>query len=367
MKLKCNRQSFCEAVAVVLRAVSPRSSLPALEGVLVRARSGGVDLFGYDLDTGISTHIDAAVEEPGEIVLTAKVLLDIVKRMPGDTVSLSVGERSLTELRSGMAEYTILGIPADEFPEFPQVAEPTALSLAQNVLKSMIEQTLFAVSQSDAKPVHTGSLFEVAQGNVTVVSVDSYRLALRKEQAKTDRDIKFIVPGKTLSEISRILADSDEAAEILVSKKHIIFNIGSFSVYSRLLEGDFLDYRAAIPKSHNTTVRVAVREFVDSIERTSLLISDRIKSPLRVSFQKEMILLACSTSLGKASDQTGAKLDGETLEMGFNNRYLLDALRASGCDEVLLEISGALSPMKIVPPEGDQFLFLVLPVRLKNE
>lgn len=367
MKLKCDRQSLYGAVSVVSRAVSTRSSLPALEGILIRAKDDGIDLFGYDLDAGISTHIDAAVEAPGEIVLTAKVLLDIIKRMPGSTVSLSVGERNLAELSSGMAEYTLLGIPADEFPEFPQVTDPTALTLSQGILKSMIEQTLFAVSQSDAKPVHTGSLFEVTENTVTVVSVDGYRLALRKETAKTSDEIRFIVPGKTLSEISRILSDSDETAELLVSKKHIVFNIGSYAVYSRLLEGDFLDYHAAIPKSHNTSVSVVVREFIDSIERTSLLISDRIKSPLRLSFQKELISLTCSTSLGRAADQMDAKLEGEPLEMGFNSRYLLDALRASGCDEVELQISGPLSPMKIVPAEGDHFLFLVLPVRLKNE
>lgn len=368
MNIRCNRSEFCEAVSVVSRVVSSRSSLPALEGILLRTVSDGLELLGYDLDTGISTRIDAQLTEGGEIVLPAKVLLDIARRMPGDTVSLKSGDKCLTELKSGAAEYTILGMPADEFPEFPALGDAACVSLPQNVLRSMIDQTLFAVSQSDSKPVHTGSLFELSEeGLVTVVSVDGYRLALRREQAKIEKGLRFVVPGRTLSEVLRILGDVDDMAGLMVSRKHIVIHIGGYRVLSRLLEGDFLDYKTAIPKSGTVRVRVNTRDFMDSIERASLLISDRVKSPLRVRFERDEISLTCSTALGRAFDKLAAATEGEPLEMGFNNRYLLDALRNADCDEVSLEISGPLSPMKILPITGDSFLFLVLPVRLKAD
>jgi DNA polymerase-3 subunit beta len=232
----------------------------------------------------------------------------------------------------------------------------------------MIDQTLFAISQSDAKPIHTGSLFELEDGIIQVVSVDGYRLALRREHVSSTDSLRFVVPGRTLTEVSRILdPDSEEEAECYVARKHVFFQAGQYEVYSRLLEGDFLDYQAAIPKNGSIRVRVSTREMIDSVDRVSLLINDRLKSPLRVKFEKSEILLSCSTALGRASDSFHAENEGEPIEMGFNNRYLLDALRSTDCDEVILEIAGPLSPMKVLPVDGDSFLFLVLPVRLRTE
>ncbi|WMJ82860.1 DNA polymerase III subunit beta [Oscillospiraceae bacterium LTW-04] len=368
MRIKCEKTILCDAASVVSRAVSSRSPLPTLEGILIRTADNAIELFGYDLDIGISTKIDAQIEAAGEIVLPAKVLLDIVKKLPGEFVTITVGEKCLTEIKSGFSEFTILGMPADEFPEFPSIGEVTDFSVTEDVLKSMIDQTIFAISQSDAKPIHTGSLFEIKSGSFSVVSIDGYRLALRNEKVSFDSDISFVIPGRALNEVSRILSESsDELVGMQISKKHIVFHIGDFQVFSRLLEGDFLDYNAAIPKTSSTTVKINTREFIEAVERVSLLISDRIKSPLRIKFVEDEIILNCSTALGRAVDTVAASIEGGTLEMGFNNRYLLDALRAAQCDEVCLEISGPLSPMKVVPINSTAFVFLVLPVRLKSE
>ncbi len=368
MKFKCEKSVLSEAASVVSRAVSSRSPLPALEGILMRTVDGGLELFGYDLDIGISTKIEAQIETPGEIVMPAKVLLDIVRKLPGEFVSVSVGEKCLTEIKSGVSEFTILGMAADEFPDFPSIGDVTDMKIAQNTLKSMIDQTLFAISQSDAKPIHTGSLFEIEDGFISVVSVDGYRLALRKEKTAFDGRLKFVIPGRALNEVSRILtADSDDPVGMEVSKKHIIMHIGNFRIFSRLLEGEFLEYKNSIPKNNSISVRINTREMIEAVERVSLLISDRIKSPLRVRFIENEIIFNCSTALGKATDTIGAVIEGGQLEMGFNNRYLLEALRAAQCDEVILQLSGSLSPMKVVPVSGEEFLFLVLPVRLKSE
>ncbi len=367
MKLICERQLLCDAVQNVSYAVSQKSSLLSLEGILMKARDNRLHLTGYDLELGISTTIEAKVLEEGEVVLSSKLLSDIIRRMPSDEISITTDAKNLAEIKGGVSEFTILGIAASEFPELPVIAGTASLALPQTVIKSMIAQTHFAIALSDSKPVHTGALFDLEEETLSIVAVDGYRMALRKETVQGQKALSFIVPGKTLAELLKLLKDDDTVVEMQLSKKHIIFEVNGYSMVSRLLEGEFLDYKSAIPKQKTTSVEVGTRPFVDSIERTSLLISDRLKSPLKLTFEKERIVMSCSTPIGKAHDETVCQFDGTPVEIGFNNKYLLDALKASECDKVKLEIGGALSPMKVVPCEGESFLFLVLPVKLKNE
>lgn len=367
MQFRCPRTELYDTISNVSRAVSGRSTLPVLEGILIRAKEGKLFFAGYDLDMGIFASIPADVQKEGEIVLSAKLFVDMIRRMDGEDVLLSSDEKLMTKIVCGSSEFTILGLSSEDYPEIPPVKEEMCLELPEYQLKSMIEQTLFAISTNDSKPVHTGSLFHLENEVLTVVSVDGFRLALRREKVTSKEEMRFIVPGKTLSEMTKLLSEEDQLVKMYLSKKHVMTKIGNYQIISRLLEGEFLDYKAAIPPGENTTVQVDVRPFIESIDRTSLLISDRLKSPLRVQFEEGLIKMSCSTAIGKANDQLPAQLQGEHLEIGFNNRYLLEALRASGCDQVKLLISGPLSPMKMVPVEGDHFLFLILPVRLKSE
>ncbi|MGI5965923.1 MULTISPECIES: DNA polymerase III subunit beta [Anaerotruncus] len=367
MNIIVNKQMLVEAVGNVSRAVSSKNTLAALEGVLMKAKEGRLYLTGYDLELAISTSIEARVQQEGEIVLSAKLFLDMIRRMPSEEISITTDEKYLTVIKGSMTEYTILGIPAAEYPELPSVSQTTNIALNQSTLKNMINQTLFAVAVSDAKPVHTGSLFDVKGGELNVVSVDGYRLALRREKVSFEQDMMFIVPGKSLSEVSKLLKDEDSPIEISVSKRHIIFQVGEYQIISRLLEGEFLDYKAAIPSGAATTVKIGARDLINAIDRASLLISDNIKSPLRLNFSDGLIKISCSTAIGKAYDEITCNQTGDGVEIGFNSRYMLDALKASECDEIQMVINGPLSPIKIVPLEGDAFTFLVLPVRLKAE
>ena len=199
-----------------------------------------------------------------------------------------------------------------------------------------------------------------------LVSVDGYRLAIREEKAADAVEaMNFVVPGKSLGEVLKLLSDDEESKVSLpVGRRHILFNIGRYTLISRLLEGEFLDYRAAIPASASMEVICKTRDFIESVERVSLLITDRMKSPIRCVFDTDEISLSCSTAIGRASDQFTARVSGDPVEIGFNNRFLLDALRNTEGDEVRIQLNGPLSPMKILPREGDAFLFLVLPVRL---
>ena len=368
MKFRCDKTLLTDAVTNISRIIPSKSSFPALEGVQIKAYSNEIKLTGYDNEVGITTSLENAVEEDGEIVLPAKLFSDMIRRMPGQEITIETGEKYLTQIKSGMSEFTILGIPSEEYPELPRIEEGSGISLQESVLKSMIEQTIFAVAVADSKPIHTGSLFDISADTLTVVSVDGYRLAMRSEKISGGSDISFVVPGKALNEISKLIKDdSDKTLSINVSRRHIVFNVGRYEIISRLLEGEFLDYKASIPQGAMANVKVSRREFIESIERVSLLISDRVRSPLRILFDEERIAINCSTSLGKSYDEVSCNLNGDPLEMGFNNKFLLDALKAAGCDEVLIEINGKLSPIKLLPPDGDSFLFLVLPVRLKNE
>lgn len=367
MKFTVNKSDITEAVSNIQRAVSTKTSIPALEGILLSATETGLELCAYDLELGITTVIPAFVMEPGKAVLSAKLFSDIVRRTPAETVTVSVDEKNMATLESGYSRFSIIGIPAEEFPELPKLSDSTQISLPGALLKSMIRQTLFAIAESDAKPIHQGSLFSLENGILDVVSVDGYRLAVRREPVDFSEDLSFVVPGKTLSELLKLIKDSEETVEISAGRRHILFKIDNYTVISSLLEGEFLNYKAAIPPESQTEVVLKTREAIDSVERVSLLITDRLKSPIRCLFDNNEVKLNCTTSMGRASDQLDVEMTGQSVEIGFNNRYLLEALRNTECDEVKVQLGGPLSPMKVVPKEGDSFLFLVLPVRLKSE
>ena len=234
----------------------------------------------------------------------------------------------------------------------------------------MIKQTIFAVAEGDSKPVHMGTLFEIKDGILTLVSVDGYRLALRREPIQENSELRFVVPGKTLKEVLRLLPpttlDSQETIQISAGMRHIIFNVNNYFIVSRLLEGEFLDYKATIPENSEFDVKISTPKFIESIERVSLLISDRLKSPVKCVFSSDRTFLSCNTFMGKSSDEISCTSNlTEDLEIAFNSKYMLDALKNTGCDEINICLNGPLSPIKILPREGNSFLFLVLPVRIK--
>lgn len=367
MKITMEKRILSDAVMNLQRAVSTKTSIPALEGILMRAEGEKIIMTAYDLEIGMQTEQPAVVSQPGSIILTAKLFSEIVRKSPAETVTIEVDDRNNATITSGASCFTIIGMNPAEFPEFPKITDTDTLLVPSNLLKSMIRQTLFAVADSNAKPIHQGSLFRIEDGVLDVVSVDGYRLALRREHLPFDGALDFVVPGKTLGEVLKLLHDGDSDIEICPSRRHILFKIENYTVISALLEGEFLDYKAALPKEKKTTVTVSTRALIDSVERVSLLITDRLKSPVRCSISDGEIKLFCTTTMGRASDQLEADMVGDAIEIGFNNKYLLDALRSAESDEVLIELSGPISPMLVLPKDGDAFSFLVLPVRLRAE
>ena len=369
MKIICNTQTLCEVCQNVQKAVSTKTSIPAIEGILLKAVDNELILTGYDLEVGINTSIEAKVEKAGSIIINAKILCDILRKLPGESVIIEADERQLCVIRCGEVEYKLVGFTADEYPELPTVSGGLPIIVECDILKDMIRQTIFAVAVNDSKIVYTGLKFEITRGKIKIIAVDGFRLAIRTENIKySGEDISFIVPAKTLSEVTKLMENND-VVSMNVGKRHIIFEIGNYCIISRLLEGEFLDYNTAIPKSLSTEVKANVKLLTDSIERTSLLITDRLKSPLRCIFEDNIIKISTVTALGMANDKVFAQIEGERVEIGFNNRFLLDALKACDVEDVTIKLNGPISPITIEPTnnEDESFLFLVLPVRLKNE
>lgn len=366
MKMICDRTLLANAVAGVSKAVTQRSSIPVLEGILMKAEGFNLTLTGYDLEMGITTNIEANVLEPGEVVLSAKLLGDMVRRLSSSEVEITATETNATTIKGGITEFDIMGMNPGDFPELPSPGADHTLDLDTPTLREMVETTLFAVSQDDKKPAHTGELFVIEPDKLTVVALDGYRLAIIEKKVKAAKDINIIIPAKTLAEAIKLFTDDDEIVHIAANRRFVVFSSRSYTVISRLIEGDFLDYKRVIPEGYHTRVTVDVRDFSNSIERASLIITERLKNPLRITFDGN-ITVRCQTTLGKVVDELDAEIEGEPVEIGFNNRYLLDALRYSRCDKLVFEVSGPLSPVKVLPKDGGDFLFLVLPVRFKND
>ena len=367
MKFSCEKALLQAAISTTSRAVSPKSSIPALEGILLEAGSD-LRLTGYNLETGIRTIVPADIREEGTLVLGARLFGEIVRKLPDDIVTFQ-SENYMVNIKCGMSEFNILGTDPEEFPELPTVEYQNSLILPQSRLKAMISQTLFAVSDNESRPIHTGSLFEVDSEGLTIVSVDGYRLALRhesidkKEGAET---FSFVVPGAALSEVEKICSDVDEPASVTQGARHVMFKVGDTMLVSRRLEGEFLAYRQAIPRNNTIHVEGETRALLSSIDRVSLIISDKLKSPLRCVFGDGLVSITTKTGIGDAADQCPITGDGQELEIGFNNKYLMDALKAAPADRLRLEFTSGVAPCVILPAEGEEnFIYMVLPVRLK--
>ena len=368
MKFSCTRSELQTAVSIAAKATSAKSPIPALEGILIETTMNGIKLTGYDLKKGIYTCIDANVMEHGSVVLGARIFGDIVRSLPEGTVTVRT-ENNNVFINCENSDFSIIGTDAADYPELPSIDAQTGVKIPQKLMGDIIRQTIFAVSDSEARPVYTGELFEIGEGMLTVVAVDGYRLALRREPVEgVEGEYSFIVPGSALADLEKLCAATDDVLVIHLGSKHISFTIGETVLISRRLEGDFLNYRKTVPTSFRVEVR-ADRLFLQrTVERVSLIIDDKIKNPVRCIFGENEIRVVCATGLGKAEDACIVEGDGGNLEIGFNNRYLLDALKAAPAEEICVCLNTGASPCVITPSDGEQsFLYMILPVRLKAE
>ena len=366
MKFSCEKYLLQSACGTASRAAASKSPIPALEGLLLQA-SDRLTVTGYDLKKGIYTQLEAEVKEQGSVVVGARLFGEMIRRLPDGIVTISTDINNNVNVKCGKSEFNFMGISPEDYPEMPVVDGVNNIALPQKILGSMINQTIFAVADNDMRPIYTGTLFDIEGEELTLVAVDGYRLAKRSEKLESAKmeNCSFVVPGSALADIERICGDSEELVKISVGAKHISFSIGETVVVSRRLEGEFLNYKKSIPESFKYTVKVDRGEFMSAIDRVALIVSERNTSPVRMSFNDGNIDCLCVTPIGRAEDVCTCEGSGEGLQIGFNDRYLKDALKAAAKEELNICLNSASSPCIITAADGsDNFTYMILPVRL---
>ena len=368
MRFTCEKSMLVQGLNIAGRTVAQKSSLSVIEGILCRAGQG-LSLTGYNMETAITYQIDAEVADSGECILPAKLFGDIVRRLPEGPVTVVVDDNYKVSIRAGYASFTISAENAEDYPELPDVGDGRAIRIPQCELKNLISGTIFAVSENQGRPIHTGVKFEVTADSVSAIAVDGFRLARRTyhPENETGRQLSFVVPAAGLKEVEKILTDSDEDVAFTLGSKHILYQIGNATLVCRLLEGEFLDWRRVVPTNCPIKLVAHVSDLASSVDRVGLIVSEKYKSPVRCTFSNQVLNMRTSTTIGAAEDRCAIAGDGKELEIGFNVRYMADALRAVPSEEVTLELTNGLSPIVLTPVDDKHdFAYMILPVRIKN-
>ena len=385
MKFTCDLKNLSSAVNNVSLAISSKSNVAILEGVLFKAENNKLLLCGYDSEIGIKTVIDISQMQEGSIVINSKIIRDILHTMPDGDILFEVDSNNVVNIKLGEAEYSIVGFNAQDYPKLPEFDTDKNFEIEANTLKNMINRTIFSVSTSSATPILTGELFKCQDGLFEIAAVDGNRLSIYRCNVVSDNDFEFTIPAKSLNEVVKLLTEyinqddiEDENEENKKSKKvkkvnikydvkHVIFNIGDYEINTGLLAGKFFDYSQNIVREDFTFAICNTIEIIKSMKKVVVIINDKSKNPIRLEVKDDEFLFRCETSLGKAKDIVKQKKEGEDLEIGFNSKYLLDALKACSEEQIKMSFAGSISPIIIKPTENDDFLYLILPVRLKNE
>lgn len=365
MELKCNQKELSNAINVVQKAISSRSTLPILSGILLEAKNGILTLTGNDLSIGIEKSIKADISQDGSTVVSSSIFGDFIRKLPNETVNLNLRDNifSIICLES---EIDLIAFNSVEYPELPTIEQLSTYSINALLLKSMINQTIFAISQDETRPILTGVSIEIKDGQLTFVAIDGFRVAIRHSKVSSSIESKVVVPGKTLAEINKIIGSNDEydTVEISVNENYILFRIGDIKIVSRLLEGDYLKYSQMIPTNFTTTLKINTRELLYAIDRASLLARFGKSDAIKLSITDSKLLINSIAEIGKANEKVSIQLDGQLLNIGFNPKYLTDALKVIDSEYITMKFLSDTSPCIIKPMDNNNFTYLAVPVRI---
>ncbi len=378
MKIKFSRPILLDAVGTAMYSVSSKNTIAAVEGILISCEGDKVVLTSYDLEKGMRIEIDAEIEEPGACLINAQSFYSIIRLMPAGIIELETTDTWRAKISSGSSEFELNGLDPREFPTLPDIVNENSFVIKQGDMKNMIAQTLFAVAQNDARPTFNGAYFRLNGNHITAVGCDSFRLAIREKECELGNsddglDISFIVPGRTLNEVLKLLNEPDETVNISLNRKQVIFRFDKKNLvfFSRLIEGEYIDYERIIPKNSTIFVDIDTETFGSALERASLVTDDsagKNKSLARCYFHDNKLEITSVSVNGKVRDEVSTSHTGGEIEIGFNCRYLTEALKASMCDKLRLSLSSPYISMVIEPLESDEkdrFIFLVLPCKMK--
>ncbi|MDX8363538.1 DNA polymerase III subunit beta [Cytobacillus sp. IB215665] len=377
MKFIIQRDYLLRSVQDVMKAVSSRTTIPILTGIKIVANENGVTLTGSDSDISIESfipleHEDLEVVElvkSGSVVLQARVFSEIVKKLPKESVEIDVQNHFLTIIRSGKAEFNLNGLDAEEYPLLPQIEENDAFQVPSDLVKQLIRHTVFAVSTSETRPLLTGVNLKIENNELTCIATDSHRLALRKARIDlntTDVSYNIVIPGKSLNELNKILDDSNDLVDIVITENQVLFKTKHILFFSRLLEGSYPDTSRLIPEESNTEMKVSAKEFLQAIDRASLLAREDRNNVVKLTILEGGVIEISSNSpeIGKVIEEVQSQsISGEDLKISFSSKYMLDALKVLGETDININFTGAMRPFVIRPLHDDSMLQLILPVR----
>lgn len=376
MRFIIQRDHLVQSVQDVMKAITSRTTIPILTGIKIVASEEGVTLTGSDSDISIESFIPREeddkeiieIKQPGAIILQARFFSDMVKKLPSDFVEIEVQNHFQTVIRSGNSEFDLIGLDAEEYPHLPQIEEENVFKIPTDLLKAMIRQTSFAVSTSETRPILTGVNWKVENNELYCIATDSHRLALRKAKIEMDTPANHnvVIPGKSLNELSKILADNNEAIEIVITENQILFKAKHLLFYSRLLEGNYPDTSRLIPSESKTDIVLPTKEFLHAIDRASLLAREGKNNVVKlITLPDQLVEISSNTpEVGKVVEELkGISMDGEELKISFSAKYMIDALRAIEGNEIKITFTGAMRPFVLYPINDDSTLQLILPVR----
>jgi len=364
MKFACSKNDLYTAISTVQKAVMAKATLPILEGIYIEAGEK-VKLIGNCFDLGIEYSINADVMRKGSIVLNSRIIGDIVRKLPDSEVFFEVNDNFNTIIECGNSYFEIKGMAPGGFPMLPEISEDKKVSIPQTSLKEMIRKTIYAISTDENRKILTGSLIEVKDGEFTMVSLDGFRLAIAKVLIKENVEFEAVIPGKNLNEIHKILEQRDDEIKITLSENQALFELNGCRIISKLLNGEYMNYRNFIPEQFESVITVDTRELIDSIERASLITNDDKRYPVKFVVKDDKLVVTSSAEIGISKEELQVETDGSDITIGFNPRYLLDSLKVVDDDKIKISFSSSIGPSVIKPIESDRFLFMVLPVRMK--
>jgi len=367
MKIICSQKKLSEAISTVQKAISPRSTLPVLEGIYIESLKDVIKLIGTDLDLGIECYIEAEVLSKGSIVVPSRIFGDIIRKFPDSDVKITLLDNFRVKIECQNSVITLQGLNPEEYPELQRIEENNPIEIEQDLFRDMVRQTVFSVATEETRPIYTGALMELDGSSVSLACLDGYRLALRREPIEGNQNRnKVVIPGKSLNEISKIMGGEERKVSITIGEKHVLFDLGYTRIISRLLEGDFINYRQIIPQEYQTRVKIDTSILSESIERASLLAKEGSNNLIKLSISEDKMTITSNSELGQAYEEVPLILEGKEIDIAFNARYFLDILKAIDDQEVCLDFTTNISPCVVRPLEGNHYTYLLLPVRTNN-
>ncbi len=371
MKIVCFKDNMIKAINSVVKGVASKTTKPILEGILIQTNDNEVKLTTYDLELGIEYVIECDVKEQGNTVVNATMFSEIIRKLPDTEIYITANER-LLEIECEGSHYKLATMNPDEFPELPKIEVENSIELEQNTLKNMIKRTIFAASTDETRPIYTGCLIETENNKLNLVAIDGFRLALRSVYlTKKTNDFNAVIPSKTLNEINKILQDSFETVKIGISKNQALFEMEKCKIVTRILDGNFIDYKNVIPKNWTTRIRVNRSNLQDCFERISLISSSSIekekKYPVKVEVDIGKVTISCTNQTGEAKEELFISTEGQNLEVGFNPKYFLDSLKVIDDEEVYVEFGSQIAPCQVKSIENNDYVYMILPIRIAED